>query len=119
MRLLRTGPYEPGRERFELIERFGPQIENYAILSHRCGNDDVNYEDVRDPSAFERRQYGQNSGMIFEDIRDESVREREGYSKVVSAMRQAASDGHEYIWIDTCCIDKSNSAELSEGINSM
>ncbi len=28
-------------------------------------------------------------------------------------------DGVRYIWIDTCCIDKSSSAELSEAINSM
>jgi hypothetical protein len=34
-------------------------------------------------------------------------------------MKQAASDGLQYIWVDTCCIDKSSSAELSEAINSM
>jgi hypothetical protein len=28
-------------------------------------------------------------------------------------------DGYKYAWIDTCCIDKSNSSELSEAINSM
>ncbi len=28
-------------------------------------------------------------------------------------------EGLEYIWIDTCCIDKSSSAELSEALNSM
>lgn len=119
MRLLRTGPYEPGCEKFELVERSGSQIPKYAILSHRCGDDEVNYEDVRDPTAFERRLHGKNSGMTFEDDRDQSVRARKGYSKVVDAMRQAASHGYKYIWIDTCCIDKSNSAELSEGINSM
>ena len=119
MRLLRTGPYKPGCEKFKLIEKFGSQIPPYAILSHRCGDDDVHYEDVRDPSTYERRLYVNNSGMTLEDIRDQSVRERKGYSKVVGAMRQAASNGYEYIWIDTCCIDKSNSAELSEGINSM
>lgn len=27
--------------------------------------------------------------------------------------------GYEYVWIDTCCIDKTSSAELSEAINSM
>ncbi|KAE8333834.1 ankyrin repeat-containing domain protein [Aspergillus sergii] len=27
--------------------------------------------------------------------------------------------GYEYTWIDTCCIDKTSSAELSEAINSM
>lgn len=31
----------------------------------------------------------------------------------------AKRDGYKYIWIDTCCIDKSSSAELSESINSM
>lgn len=129
MRLLRTGPYAPGREEF-VIETFDsptPDPETlesntptYAILSHRCGDDDVNYEDVRGPTAFERRLYeDNNSGLSFEEVRDRSVRKRKGYSKVVGAMRQAASDGYKYIWIDTCCIDKSNSAELSEGINSM
>jgi hypothetical protein len=31
----------------------------------------------------------------------------------------AASEGYEYLFIDSCCIDKSSSAELSEAINSM
>jgi hypothetical protein len=34
MRLLRTGPYEPACEKFELIEKFGLEIPKYAILSH-------------------------------------------------------------------------------------
>ncbi|KAF2753318.1 hypothetical protein EJ05DRAFT_426574, partial [Pseudovirgaria hyperparasitica] len=32
---------------------------------------------------------------------------------------QARADGLEWVWIDTCCIDKSSSAELAEAINSM
>jgi len=32
---------------------------------------------------------------------------------------QAWVDNLEYLWVDTNCIDKSNSAELSEAINSM
>ena len=35
------------------------------------------------------------------------------------ATQQAVRDGLEYIWIDTCCINKASSAELSESINSM
>ena len=27
--------------------------------------------------------------------------------------------GYRWAWVDTCCIDKTSSAELSEGINSM
>jgi hypothetical protein len=29
------------------------------------------------------------------------------------------TDGLKYTWIDTCCIDKTSSADLSESINSM
>ncbi|KAK6951337.1 hypothetical protein Daesc_007871 [Daldinia eschscholtzii] len=43
----------------------------------------------------------------------------DGYTKVEGCCRRAAKDGLSYVWIDTCCIDKSSSAELSEGINSM
>ncbi|RTE82513.1 hypothetical protein BHE90_002953 [Fusarium euwallaceae] len=31
----------------------------------------------------------------------------------------ARMNGFEYVWVDTCCIDKTSSAELSEAINSM
>ncbi|GAB1309854.1 Heterokaryon incompatibility domain-containing protein [Madurella fahalii] len=42
-----------------------------------------------------------------------------GYSKITYACSQAAKDGYRYVWIDTCCIDKRSSAEVSEAINSM
>jgi hypothetical protein len=42
-----------------------------------------------------------------------------GYAKIQNTCAQALRDGFEYAWIDTCCIDKSSSAELSEAINSM
>ena len=42
-----------------------------------------------------------------------------GYSKITGCCRQARLDGWEYAWVDSCCIDKSSSAELSEAINSM
>src|SRR5436189_92786 len=32
---------------------------------------------------------------------------------------KADADGLRYFWIDTCCIDKKNSTELSKAINSM
>jgi hypothetical protein len=44
---------------------------------------------------------------------------REGYEKVKNSCSVAAADGFEYIWIDTCCIDKTSSTELSEAINFM
>ncbi|TBU34187.1 heterokaryon incompatibility protein-domain-containing protein [Dichomitus squalens] len=39
--------------------------------------------------------------------------------KVYHACQVAKRDGFRYIWIDSCCIDKASSAELTESINSM
>ncbi|PIL25336.1 hypothetical protein GSI_13225 [Ganoderma sinense ZZ0214-1] len=39
--------------------------------------------------------------------------------KVRRACEVARRDGYRYIWIDSCCINKESSAELSEAINSM
>ncbi|PIL28594.1 hypothetical protein GSI_08635 [Ganoderma sinense ZZ0214-1] len=39
--------------------------------------------------------------------------------KIRDACAYARADGFRYIWIDSCCIDKSSSSELSEAINSM
>ena len=38
---------------------------------------------------------------------------------MVDTCKQAKLDGYEWVWVDTCCIDKRSSAELSEAINSM
>ena len=39
--------------------------------------------------------------------------------KVRKACEIARQDGYRYIWVDSCCIDKTSSSELSEAINSM
>ncbi|KAJ9623060.1 hypothetical protein H2203_005992 [Taxawa tesnikishii (nom. ined.)] len=44
---------------------------------------------------------------------------KKGYEKVYRTLDQAWRDGYAYVWVDSCCIDKSSSAELSEAINSM
>ncbi|KAJ4287757.1 hypothetical protein N0V90_012461 [Kalmusia sp. IMI 367209] len=73
------------------------KIPNYAILSHTWGDEEV----------------------TFDDMRRDNISHLKGYRKLRQACARAAIDGFEYIWIDTCCIDKSSSAELSEAINSM
>ena len=50
--------------------------------------------------------------------RDE-IRQRSGYRKIWYTCKQAEKDGYKWVWVDTCCIDKRSSAELSEAINSM
>jgi hypothetical protein len=48
-----------------------------------------------------------------------SIEKNAGYHKIQRSSLIAARDGLSHIWIDTCCIDKSSSAELSESINAM
>ncbi|KAM7189883.1 Heterokaryon incompatibility protein (HET) domain containing protein [Rhypophila sp. PSN 637] len=50
---------------------------------------------------------------------DSSVESKPGFFKIRFCAEQAAGDGSEYFWVDTCCINKSDSTELSEAINSM
>lgn len=57
--------------------------------------------------------------VTFQDISRSNVNEMKGYAKLSSACETARDLGFEYLWMDTCCIDKSSSSELSESINSM
>lgn len=89
----------------ELEEFFTTQTPRYYILSHRWGPEEVNYKDYR----------------------KKRTTDGPGYRKIVDACdfaRTWQSSGNDalpvrYLWIDTCCIDKRSSAELSEAINSM
>ena len=83
------------------------EATKYAILSHRwIGDTEVNHDEMADLALMEKRE------------RDE-IRKRAGYKKILDTCRQAKKDGYEWVWVDTCCIDKRSSAELSEAINSM
>jgi hypothetical protein len=90
----------------------------YAILSHRwIEGEEVSYQDyliltagddlIGVPTAVYRR-----SDLVGKRVSS-------GFRKIENACKRAATDGYDWIWIDTCCIDKSSSAELSEAINSM
>ncbi|KAI0546732.1 heterokaryon incompatibility protein-domain-containing protein [Xylaria curta] len=76
------------------------QAPPYAILTHTWGNEEVTFRDWQsEPSKF--------------------VERKEGFKKIKLCCQQAAADGFEWVWIDTCCIDKTSSAEITEAINSM
>ena len=91
MRLLHT-------KTLELHEFIGDNVPKYAILSHTWGEEEVSYQEI---------------------IAEARPVDRAGYLKITASCQQASRDGWEYIWIDTCCIDKTSSAELSEAVNSM
>lgn len=96
MRLLRCEPNDSdGTIHISLEEPSG--IPAHAILSHKWREEEVS----------------------FADINNRSAEDKKGYSKLAKCCQQASDDGYLYVWIDTCCIDKSSSTELSEAINSM
>ncbi|KJY00606.1 hypothetical protein TI39_contig321g00009 [Zymoseptoria brevis] len=57
--------------------------------------------------------------VTFQDVEHGTYDHKAGWAKVVNACRRALEDKLDYCWIDTCCVDKTSSAELSEAINSM
>jgi hypothetical protein len=78
-----------------LFEEFiGQDIPEYAILSHTWGADEVSYQDYISGTHKSKR----------------------GYRKIKKTCVLAAEAGIRHVWIDTCCIDKKSSAELSEAI---
>ena len=92
MRLLNT-------HTLELEEFVGDPEEPYAILSHRWGDEEVTFKEYRKTR--------------------ETVKHRAGYKKIIQFCKMSRQRGFRLAWIDTCCIDKRSSAELSEAINSM
>jgi hypothetical protein len=91
MRLINTSSLD--------YEEFEPAVAPpYAILSHTWSSAELSFQDVQN---------------------DRKVGEGPEYAKLIEGCRAAARHGYSYFWIDTCCIDKTNSVELSEAINSM
>ncbi|KAI6038896.1 heterokaryon incompatibility protein-domain-containing protein, partial [Pisolithus marmoratus] len=88
-----------------ILEELDDETTSYAILSHRWGVE-VTYKEM---IGF----------MKMEEWKRDEVRKRYGYQKIIKSCEQAKEDGYQWLWIDTCCIDKRSSAELSEAINAM
>ncbi|KAK1637510.1 heterokaryon incompatibility protein-domain-containing protein [Colletotrichum phormii] len=80
----------------EFIDR--ARIPPYAILSHTWEDGEVSFQEWN-----------------HHDIRVE----KKGFLKIESFCRLVLQDGYTHAWVDTNCIDKRSSAELSEAINSM
>ena len=93
--------------RTRVLEFHDDEATEYAIFSHRwIDPTEVDYEEMVDLAK------------INVEDRNE-IRRRPGYKKVLDTCAQARRDGYECVWVDTCCIDKRSSAELSEAIDSM
>jgi hypothetical protein len=84
-----------------LTEFFDDEIPSYNILSHTWDKDEVTFQDMQNGRAESKT----------------------GYHKIqqTCALSLQSGDGRticDWVWVDSCCIDKSSSAHLSEAINS-
>lgn len=100
---------------FELKEFFDADLPPYAILSHRWGEHEVSYQDW----LYVTKQFPPRWGGVYLEEEASKIKSSAGYKKIMDACMMARWDDLEWIWADTCCIDKTNLAELSEAINSM
>jgi hypothetical protein len=92
----------------QLSELPGDSIPQYATLSHTwMPNQEISLQDLQDIHKHPR------------GLSPHPFTLKSGYQKIVGCCAQALHDGLDWAWIDTCCIDKTSSAELSEAINSM
>jgi len=80
------------------LEQFQQKFPPYTILSHTWGADEVTFQDFANTNLR---------------------RKKAGFRKIELTCAQAQKDGLRYAWVDTCCIDKTKSAELEEAIKSM
>lgn len=83
------------------LKSFLGKIPRYAILSHTWGHHEVTFADFRDENNNTTRE------------------KKAGFHKIKLTCEQARREGINYAWVDTGCINKESSAELSEAINSM
>ena len=94
----------------------------YAILSHTWGDEEITFKDMRKYLKSVKMAETQRSvveGGMLADCGHTIIERMSGFKKIRYCAEQATMDNLDYFWIDTCCIDKSSSAELSEAINSM
>jgi hypothetical protein len=82
---------------YELVTFDTDDVPPYATLSHTWADSEV----------------------TFSEIVDGTGNNKAGYAKIRFCGERAAEDSLQYFWVDTCCIDRTSSAELTEAINSM
>lgn len=94
--------YEISEGVFALKSFEWDQIPEYAILSHTWGDEEVLFHEIHNVRNI-----------------SEQTKRKSGYQKLNFCAAKAKEQQLTYFWCDTCCIDKSSSAELTEAINSM
>jgi hypothetical protein len=94
MRLLRR----KSGDDFELVTFDTDELPSYAILSHT---------------------WADGEEVTYDELVDGTYKNKAGYNKLRFCGERAAQDDLQYFWVDTCCINKSTSVELSSAIRCM
>lgn len=87
--------------------RLGGRIPKYAILSHTWDGDEITFQDIQSGGSYADRK-----SLLM-------TTKRSSYDKIMGFCKLAEKNGYEYVWVDTCCIDRTSSSELQEAICSM
>ena len=110
-------------------EFFDKELPPYSILSHRWVGDEISYKDFRKgrrPESAGCRKVQRFCSFIRERRKSvfgpktETIKISSDETKSI-ALELPGEEGEaiQWVWVDSICIDKSSSAELSEAINSM
>ena len=94
MRLLNTSTYE-------LSEDAPAPSAGYAILSHRWDGPEITFQTL---SPADLRNRNKDTPQL---------------NKIRGACAKAKQQDHQWLWDDTCCINKTNAVEEAKSINSM
>ncbi len=85
----------------------------FILTKDFVGNDEI------PPYAILSHTWNDGEEVTFEDLTNDTGEDKPGYEKIRFCGERARHDGLQYIWVDTCCINKANFTELSLAINSM
>ena len=112
MRLLSTSTFE--------LQNFIDEqnLPRYAILSHTWEDEEITLQELQHKEAANLLNSTKKQVVNGQPLHC-SQNIKKGFLKILGCALQAEKDNVGYIWCDTCCIDKTNSTELSEAINSM
>ncbi|KAI9164158.1 Vegetative incompatibility protein [Paramyrothecium foliicola] len=87
-------------------------IESLVVIEFRC--------DSTIPPYVVVSHAWQNDEIFFGDLMDrDAASKKAGFEKLQNACQIVRGLGMQWLWVDSICIDRSSSAELSEALNSM
>ncbi|KAK4494956.1 hypothetical protein PRZ48_014312 [Zasmidium cellare] len=89
------------KKTFEIEFFLDDEVPPYIILSHRWSGAETSMHEFAKQRHLSREHWSP------------------GTAKVLTFCEHIRDYEEQYVWVDTCCIDKSSSAELQEAINSM